>query len=207
MSYDLDKLLGVEPVKKRGRPKKKPEPDISALMDATGAYQKEHNKIMPQVKPGDNTAYVMKNLEVFKLPRVDLMDAEAVQNRIAEYFAIMAKHDAKPTLTGLGMALGVDRRRLYEIRTGNFGNVVGIYRRLPEDVVALITKTYDFLETMWEDYMLNGKINPVSGIFIAKNHYGYQDKTEYVVTPNREREEFSPEEIRSRYMLDDGEDE
>ena len=31
--------------------------------------------------------------------------------------------------------------------------------------------------------MLNGKINPVSGIFIGKNHFGYQDKQEVIVTP------------------------
>jgi hypothetical protein len=40
------------------------------------------------------------------------------------------------------------------------------------------------LEALWEDYMMNGKINPVSGIFLGKNNFGYQDKQEYVVTPN-----------------------
>ena len=32
--------------------------------------------------------------------------------------------------------------------------------------------------------MMNGKINPVSGIFLGKNLYQYTDKQEYVVTPN-----------------------
>ena len=32
--------------------------------------------------------------------------------------------------------------------------------------------------------MLNGKINPVSGIFLGRNHWGYQDKIDLVVTPN-----------------------
>ena len=35
------------------------------------------------------------------------------------------------------------------------------------------------------DYMQNGKINPVSGIFLMKNNMGYEDKTEMVVTPNQ----------------------
>ena len=34
------------------------------------------------------------------------------------------------------------------------------------------------------DCMQNGKINPVSGIFLLKNNFGYQDKQEVVVTPN-----------------------
>ena len=32
--------------------------------------------------------------------------------------------------------------------------------------------------------MQNGKINPVSGIFLMKNNFGYQDKSEVVLTPN-----------------------
>lgn len=32
--------------------------------------------------------------------------------------------------------------------------------------------------------MLNGKINPVSGIFLMKNNFEYQDKSEVVLTPN-----------------------
>lgn len=32
--------------------------------------------------------------------------------------------------------------------------------------------------------MLNGKINPVTGIFLGKNHFGYADKQEVVLTPN-----------------------
>jgi hypothetical protein len=34
--------------------------------------------------------------------------------------------------------------------------------------------------------MLNGKVNPVSGIFLAKNmFYGYSDRQELVLTPNQ----------------------
>ena len=32
--------------------------------------------------------------------------------------------------------------------------------------------------------MLNGKMNPVSGIFLGKNNFEYADKQEVVVTPN-----------------------
>lgn len=152
--------------------------------------------------PGDNNKFAQKNLELFRLPKVDLMNNEAVLSRIDEYFAIMAKYDSKPTVTGLAMALGIDRRRLWEIKTQNFGNTMGTYTRLPEEVVETIRKTYDYLEIMWEDYMLNGKINPVSGIFLGKNNFGYQDKTEYVLTPNSQKEEFDAESIRKRYLIE-----
>ena len=58
------------------------------------------------------------------------------------------------------------------------------------------------MENLWENYMQNGKINPVAGIFLGKNNYGYQDKTEYVVTPNQQRDsDYSEQEIRERLGL------
>ena len=62
------------------------------------------------------------------------------------------------------------------------------------------------MENMWESYMNSGKINPVSGIFLGKNNFGYQDKQEMVLTPNTQNEsDFSAEDIRKRYMIEDGE--
>jgi hypothetical protein len=59
------------------------------------------------------------------------------------------------------------------------------------------------MENLWENYMQNGKINPVSGIFLGKNNFGYQDKTEYVVTPNTNSDsDYSTDDIRKRYLTD-----
>ena len=59
------------------------------------------------------------------------------------------------------------------------------------------------MENLWENYMQNGKINPVSGIFLGKNNFGYQDKTEYVVTPNTNSDsDYSTDDIRKRYAID-----
>ena len=60
---------------------------------------------------------------------------------------------------------------------------------------------------MWETYMNSGKINPVSGIFLGKNNYGYQDKTEYVLTPNQQNDsDYDAEDIRRRYLIDSDSD-
>ena len=32
--------------------------------------------------------------------------------------------------------------------------------------------------------MQNGQVNPVSGIFLGKNHFGYRDQQEHILTPN-----------------------
>ena len=51
--------------------------------------------------------------------------------------------------------------------------------------------------------MQNGKINPVSGIFLGKNNFGYQDKQEHVITPNTNSDsDYNAEDIKQRYLTD-----
>lgn len=152
------------------------------------------------VEPGDNTKYVLLGAKLFNLPPIDLKKPEQVVNRLNEFFTIHAEADMKPTVSGMGMALGLDRRRLWEIKTGNF-NVNGMYADLPTLTVDSIKRAYEYMEILWENYMQNGKINPVSGIFLGKNNFGYQDKTEYVVTPNTNSDsDYNADDIKRRYL-------
>ena len=154
------------------------------------------------LEPGDNTKYLSLGMELFKLPAIDLKDPEQVAHRLDDFFAIHARYDMKPTVSGMGMALGLDRRRLWEIKTGNFGTQKSL-SELPTLTKDSIKKAYEYMELLWENYMQNGKINPVSGIFLGKNNFGYQDKTEYVVTPNTQSDsDFNADDIRKRYLTD-----
>jgi hypothetical protein len=100
------------------------------------------------------------------------------------------------------MALGLDRRRLYEIKTGNYHTSKSL-SELPTLTTVSIKKAYEYMEILWENYMQNGTINPVSGIFLGKNNFGYQAKTEYVVTPNTNSDsDFNADDIRKRYAID-----
>ena len=153
-------------------------------------------------EPGDNTRIVQTNMKFFDMPRVDLKDPDAVHERLCEYFKIYSEADMKPTVAGMAMCLGVDRRRLWDIKTGNYVNVGG-YKDLPSETVDLVKKAYEILETSMEAYANAGKINPVMAIFMMKNHFGYQDKTEYVLTPNQQQpNDYDPEDIRKRYLTD-----
>ena len=158
------------------------------------------------VNPGDNTMYLQQSLELMNLPTIDLHDVVAVQERINEFFNIMAKYDTKPTVAGMAMALGMDRRRLWAIRNDQPTGGSGYTTALPPEVADSIKKAYILMENLWENYMQNGKINPVSGIFLGKNNFGYQDKTEYVVTPNVHQDNYDPDSIRQRYLIDSAND-
>ena len=155
-----------------------------------------------QTEPGDNTKIVLTNMKFFNMPAIDLHDPVAVQERLCEYFQIYGDADLKPTVAGMGMALGLDRRRLWEIKTGAAVGGVG-KQHLPEETLVLIKKAYEILETTMENYANAGKINPVMAIFMMKNHFGYQDKTEYVLTPNQKTEsDYDADEISKRYLSD-----
>lgn len=174
-----------EQIVKRGRPK------------GTGGNERKDlswsgNK---ELQPGDNGRYIRHALASWDLPPIDIADAKQVQERIEWFFTHCAEDDMKPTVTGLCNAIGIDRQTFY-----NWG--VGKYRNSESSAhLDLVKKARNILEELWEDYMLNGKINPVSGIFIGKNHFGYTDKQEVVVTPNNPLGDgTATEEIEQRYI-------
>lgn len=156
--------------------------------------------LAPITDPGDNAKFLRVSLKLANLPNINMKDPEQVAERINQYFEIYAENDMKPTVAGLGLALnGMDRRRLWEIRT----DVQDRNNTLPTLTRDLIKKAYKIMENQWENYMQNGKINPVSGIFLGKNNFGYQDKTEYVLTPNTNSDSpVDKEDIMSRYAID-----
>ena len=48
-------------------------------------------------------------------------------------------------------------------------------------------KAYDQINSYYEHMLNNGKINPVSGIFLLKNNYGYQDTTQHIIQASTEQ--------------------
>ena len=191
MSNEI-KTEEVQVVKKKGKPRGGNSPVIGM-----NGYNLE---------PGDNTKFLQLNMELFNMPSIDLHDEEAVAKRLDEYFALYAKYDTKPTVAGMAMALGMNRRTLIAIVNDYATGGSGYKTALPQEVALVIKKAHYLLENLWENYATNGKINPVTAIFLGKNNFGYQDKTEYVVTPNVQQDNYDPDSIRQRYLIDSGSD-
>lgn len=142
------------------------------------------------VKKGDNAYYLRHALTILNLPPIDISDATQVSNRIDWYFNHCMEKDIKPTVLGLCNSLGISRDTINNWHRGD---------NRKNTHTEIIKKAYRVLEALWEDYMMNGKINPVSGIFLGRNHWGYQDKIDLVVTPQSPLgEEPSPEDLFRR---------
>jgi hypothetical protein len=80
----------------------------------------------------------------------------------------------KPSVKGFCNALKISRSTLWNWRTGAFR--AGTHEEV-------IVRGYDVLEALWEDYMQNGKINPMAGVFLGVNNFGYRDVKQVNLTP------------------------
>lgn len=160
------------------------------------------------LKDGDNNKNTRICIELFNLPPIDLENENEVVQRLNDYFALYAKYDMKPTVSGMAMALnGMSRPTLWAIAHDAPTGSDGYKSALPLSVTTIIKKAYNLLETMWENNFQSGKLNPVAGIFLAKNNYGYKDQKEYVLTPNKQDDSpVSADEIKARYQLPDKND-
>lgn len=187
----LEPVEDKKPVKKKGRPR------------GGNNWLKPEN--MLSLEEGDNTRFMTVQMALLNMPEIDMDNEEEVQARLNEYFSLYAQYDMKPTVAGMAIALnGMSRQTLRAIAKDLPTGSAGYKTALPQGVATLIKKAYFLLENLWETYMNSGKVNPVAGIFLGKNNYGYQDKTEYVLTPNQQNDnDYSADEIRERYIASD----
>lgn len=184
-----------ETVTKVKKPKGKPRGGNSPVIGNNGLM----------LDDGDNAKFMSVQIELLNMPKIDMNKVEEVQKRLSDYFALYTNRDMKPTVAGMAVALNGHSRQwlhgvVHDRPIGGRGNEANL---LPE-VTVCIKKAYFLLENLWETYMSAGKVNPVAGIFLGKNNYGYQDKTEYVLTPNQQNDsDYDADEIRERYIAAD----
>lgn len=213
---NLDELLGEETVSEvKETAKAEPKSELAPVGDRETKPKKKgkprggNSPVIGMngynLEPGDNTKIMQVNMAIFNMKNIDLEDVEAVENRLNEFLMLYAQADLKPTVAGMALCLnGMRRQQLWAIVNDQPTGGAGYKHTLPPEVADSIKKSYFLMENMWENYMNSGKINPVSGIFLGKNNFGYQDKTEYVLTPNQNTDsDYSADDIRARYINSD----
>ena len=150
-----------------------------------------------QSEPGDNRKYLEHSMTMWGWPDVNMREPGHVKARIGQYFQLCADDDMKPSVAGMALAFGVDRKTIWAWANG----VDSAY--LHAESRNFIKKAYQVLNAQMENYMQNGKINPVAGIFLMKNNMGYVDKQEMVLTPNQQLgDQVSPEDLQKKYLED-----
>lgn len=112
---------------------------------------------------------------------------EEWENRIRQYFLYCTENDIRPGVEGMALACGTSRQNLWDRqkRGGKVGSIIDSAKQV--------------LASLLETWCLEGRLNPATGIFLMKNHYGYSDVQRLEVEPkNPLGEEISMEEIAAR---------
>ncbi len=162
--------------RRRGRPRlTEEEKAIRAEQRRNGELvSRPRSDLQQNLEQGDNARYLQHAMEIRSMPAIDIANPKEVEARIDTYFKLCIQDDMKPTVKGLCNALRIAKTTLWCWKTGN--HRAGTHEEV-------IMRAYDVLEALWEDYMMNGKINPMSGVFLGINNYGYKDVKQVNVTP------------------------
>ena len=108
---------------------------------------------------------------------------DEIKYRVDEYFAFCERSSIRPGIESLCMALHISRTTLY-----NWSKGINCSEKCQE----IIQYAKSFIGAFLEQALLCGKINPASGIFIAKNWLGYKDSISI--------EENTPQEQKKRCL-------
>ena len=92
-------------------------------------------------------------------------DAET-EERINAYFEFCERSSIRPGIESLCLSLHISRTTLFRWNNG---------QDCSERRKELIQTAKSFIAACLEQYFLSGKINPATGIFLAKNWMGYRD--------------------------------
>lgn len=125
----------------------------------------------------------------YNLPKA--VTDEEIRDRIFHYFERTLEQGELLTWEGLALSLGYSRQTLWRWENGEEGSTPT--RR------DLVKKAKELLATFDAQMATEGKINPVTYIFRAKNYFGMRDQQEYVLTPNNPLGDTSnPNDIQRR---------
>lgn len=129
--------------------------------------------------------------QIMELPPIDLKSGAAVKQRINTYLNICLDAGLMPTVQGASLALKIHRNTFWE-----WSNQASERGRACQAFKGLQA-------SMMENAMINGTTNPVTGIFLLKNHHGYSDTLSIEATPAREPLPTT-EQIRQRLAAANG---
>ena len=69
-------------------------------------------------EPGDNRKYLEHSMVMLDWPDVNVREPEQVKERMGMYFALCAQDDMKPSVAGMALAFGVDRKTIWAWANG-----------------------------------------------------------------------------------------
>lgn len=150
----------------------------------------ENNELLDKQKA--NEQFINHTLAIATMKPITL-DCESVGKRTLEYIRQCIADVVRPNLTGYALSLGTTPDGLNEWVND---------KRLTEETRSALLKGISMIEATMISMMMDQRINPVSAIFLLKNHFGYKDQSEISFKGHIETEKKSLE-AKYRAVVDD----
>lgn len=140
------------------------------------------------MKSDENERFIRHSLELFaNIPlNVRLCQPDEIRERCISYFEKCIEDNMKPNVAGFALAIGCTRVTLM--------NYISGVTPIPTENQQELIHFYSVLNSLIEDYIMNGKMHPLSGVFLSKNNFGYKDSSEVVQVDNKV-ENVNPERL------------
>jgi hypothetical protein len=121
---------------------------------------------MPKVTGQDLRLQIEELNALRQLPSYDHKDPDAVAQRINDYFTFCAEHERKPTVEAMALSLGITRQALF------------VWENKDDERGAIVRQAKALLNALLIEWGIEGRVNPVTMIFLSKNNHGYKDNVQ-----------------------------
>ena len=98
---------------------------------------------------------------------------EQLEDDVSEFLELCSDTQTVPTITSLALWLGVDKTTIYE----HANNSNSPFSTILKNIIT-------YCHSLMQNGTVEGKINPVTYIFISKNDYGMRDDKNIMVSAN-----------------------
>lgn len=150
-----------------------------------------------QQVPKNNQDTIAMVSELLTWQAIDLADAKAVQQRVVDYYDLCSRYNSKILVSGLCTCLGLTRHELIEWSKGKRTRLSEL---LSPESALILQNVVKMLEVAWESSFQNdGYRNPVTGIFLAKNNFGYKDESSTILKHEDTIEGPSRKQLQAKY--------
>ena len=144
---------------------------------------------VPVERRQQNTNYIKHTIRLSAMKPIDRRDAEQIRQRTIEYMQSCIDDCMKPNMVGYALALGTDRVGLQRMFTD---------RTINASAYAEIDRGMTMIENIMIELMMDSKINPVTAIFLLKNHFSYKDTSDVNIHAEQV-ERVNPNELEDKY--------
>lgn len=155
------------------------EPDMVVGQKGKMVSRKRSEASKKQLKTNfdkDTTRAITKHvMDIARWEPIDYKDPLQVETRAFEYFMYCEQEGMQVTVPDLALAIGVQRQTLWRWANGD---------ELNPERSDVAKKCYAIIESLVNHYGNTGQIPYVLTIFSLKNHFGYRDQTERIITNN-----------------------